>query len=75
MHAVHNARIMLLANLLNGMAGSSFTVGVAAPIVAAFFYTPAGLHPLSVALEAIVWIVIAGVLHVLAQRVLGRLRE
>jgi hypothetical protein len=29
MHAVHNARIQLLAMLLKTMAGSSFTVGVA----------------------------------------------
>ena len=34
MHTVHNARIQLLATLLNTMAGTSFTVGVAAPIAA-----------------------------------------
>jgi hypothetical protein len=37
MHTVHNARITLLATLLNTMAGASFAVGVAAPIAAAFF--------------------------------------
>jgi hypothetical protein len=42
---VHNARVQLLANLLNTMAGSSFTVGVAAPIAATFFYNPAGRAP------------------------------
>jgi hypothetical protein len=35
-NTIHNARMQLLANLLNTMAGSSFTVGVAAPIAAAW---------------------------------------
>jgi hypothetical protein len=38
MHTVHNARIQLLATLLNTMAGTSFTVGIAAPIAAGIFY-------------------------------------
>ena len=75
MHTVHNARVTLLANLLNTMAGSSFTVGVAAPIAAAFFYNPAGLRLIAVFIGASVWIVIAIVLHLLAQRVLGGLRQ
>jgi len=37
MHTVHNARIQLLATLLNTMAGT-FTVGIAAPIAAGIFY-------------------------------------
>jgi hypothetical protein len=37
MHTVHNARVQLIATLLNTMAGSSFTVGVVAPIAAAIF--------------------------------------
>ena len=75
MHTVHNARVQLLANLLNTMAGSSFTVGVAAPIAAALFYNPAGLRLIAVFIGVGVWIVIAIVLHLLAQRVLGRLRQ
>ena len=74
MHTVHNARITLLATLLNTMAGSSFTVGVAAPIAATFFYNPAGLPLTAVATGAAIWIAIASVLHLLAQRVLGGLR-
>jgi hypothetical protein len=35
MHVVHNARVQLLATLLNTMAGASIAVGVAAPIAAA----------------------------------------
>jgi hypothetical protein len=37
MHTVHNARIQLLATLLNTMAGT-FTVGIAAPIAAGIFH-------------------------------------
>lgn len=75
MHAIHNARVNLLANLLNTMAGSSFTVGVAAPIAAAFFYNPAGLRLIVVLFGACVWITVAIVLHLLAQHVLGKLRQ
>jgi hypothetical protein len=32
MHTIHNARIQLLATLLNTMAGSSFAIGVLTPI-------------------------------------------
>jgi hypothetical protein len=46
MHTIHNARIALLANLLNTIAGSSFAIGVLTPIAAVFFYSaaPAGLR-------------------------------
>ncbi len=74
MNTVHNARITLLATLLNTMAGSSFTVGVAAPIAAVFFYNPTGIRIGSVAVGIVVWIGIAALLHVGAQYTLGRLR-
>jgi hypothetical protein len=76
MHAIHNARITLLATLLNTMAaGTSFTVGVAAPIAAAFFYGGAVLPVHSVAIGAIIWLGAAGALHAIAQAVLGGLRQ
>ena len=75
MNAIHNARITLLATLLNTMAWSSFTVGVAAPIAAAFFYNPAGARLTNVVGGVATWLIIAIVLHVLAQRVLGELRQ
>jgi Na+/pantothenate symporter len=71
---VHNARITLFANLLNTMAGSSFTVGVVAPIAAVFFYNPAGLTRATVFAGAAVWFIATVVLHVAAQRVLGGLQ-
>ncbi len=75
MHTIHNARVTLLANLLNAMAGSSFTVGVAAPIAATFFYNPNGLLTTQVLVGCGVWIIIAAILHLVAQRALGGLRS
>jgi len=68
MHQIHNERIKLLASLLNTMAGTSVTVGVAAPIAAAFFYH-GGISPPVHAVEigVIVWAGAALVLHILAQ--------
>lgn len=74
---VHNERIKLLASLLNAMAGSSYAIGVAAPVAATFFYGAgsANLRLGAVAVGAGVWLAIASVLHLAAQRVLGGLRE
>ncbi len=74
MNLIHNERVKLLANLLNAMAGSSFAIGVAAPIAASFFYGSASITVHSVAIGAIIWIGAAGVLHGLALATLGRLR-
>jgi hypothetical protein len=68
MHTIHNARVTLFANLLNTMAGSSFTVGVAAPIAAVFFYNPAGLTRTAAFGGAAVWLLAAVALHIAAQR-------
>jgi len=74
MHAIHNARIQLLANLLNTMAGSSFTVGVAAPVAASLFYSATSFRVVGVILGVCFWITVATMLHLAAQRVLGSLR-
>jgi VIT1/CCC1 family predicted Fe2+/Mn2+ transporter len=75
MHALHNARIPLLANLLNTMAGASFTVGVLAPLAAAFFYNPGRRGFVTLVAGVCFWITVATVLHLPAQRVLGGLRN
>ena len=59
MHAVHNARIQLLATLLNTMAGTCFTVGIAAPIAAVFFYDAASLPLRAVVAGVLFWFLIA----------------
>lgn len=71
---IHNERIKLLANLLNAIAGSSFTIGVAAPIASVFFYNPAGLRVSVVVIGAAVWAMVAVSLHLVAEHTLGRLR-
>lgn len=75
MHTIHNARITLLATLLNTMAGASFAVGVAAPIAAAFFYNGVSVTVHSAVIGAIFWLGAAGALHAIAQAVLGGLRS
>ena len=74
MHAIHNARTRLLATLLNMLAGTSFTVGIAAPIAAGIFYGQ-GISLHAVLIGAIVWAVPVVVLHGIAQIVLGGLRQ
>lgn len=74
---IHNERVRLLASLLNTMAGSSYAIGVAAPVAAALFYGagPAGLPIKAVAVGVLAWLAIAAALHLSAQHVLGRLRQ
>lgn len=74
---IHNERIKLLANLLNATAGSSYAIGVAAPVAATFFYGagPAGLHVRAVIVGMVIWLIIATVLHLVAQWLLGGLRD
>jgi hypothetical protein len=74
LNTVHNERIKLFAALLNTMAGSSFTLGVIAPVAAAFFYHAAGMTPLKVLLGGVIWTSVVGLLHLSALAVLGRLQ-
>lgn len=76
MHTVHNARIHLLATLLNTMAGSCFAIGVLTPIAAAFFYkaAPASLSLASVGIGTAFWLAATVMLHLAARWVLGALR-
>jgi hypothetical protein len=66
-------RIKLLAGLLNAMAGTSFTVGIAAPIAAGIFYGQ-NIPVHAIVIGAIIWATPLVVLHCAAQLVLGRLR-
>ena len=72
---IRNERLKLLASLLNTMAGSSYAIGVAALFAAAFYNAgPSGFQANAVISGAIVWIIIACMLHLAAQRVLGGLK-
>ena len=76
MNEIHNARIQLLANLLNTMAGSCFAIGVATPIAAAFFYraAPASLSLGAIGIGTVFWLTATVMLHLAARWVLGGLR-
>jgi hypothetical protein len=71
----HNERIKLFATLVNTAAGSCFTLGVVAPTAASLFYQSSGLQPLKLVLGGIIWTTAAGLLHLCAQAILGRLRH
>lgn len=77
MSLIHNERIKLTATALNAAAGSSFTVGVLAPMAAAFYSlgstTGVGLE--TVILGAVIWILTAVALHLAARHVLGGLKD
>ncbi len=68
-------RVKLFATLLNTMAGSSFTLGVIAPIAAAFFYQTPNLPVLKVLLGSVIWTTVVMLLHLFAQAMLGSLRQ
>jgi hypothetical protein len=71
---VYTERIKLSLALFNTMAGSSFTVGVVAPVAAAVFYQPPGRLRLKVLLGGIIRTLVGGLSHLFARAILGRLR-
>ncbi|ATQ67362.1 MULTISPECIES: hypothetical protein [Methylosinus] len=77
MSLVHNERVKLLAAALNTAAGSSFTVGVLAPVAAAFYNVNAasGVPLPTIVAGAAIWLFAAAALHLAARRVLGGLKE
>lgn len=75
MHVVHNERIKLTAAWLDRASTAALTVGVVAPLAAAYFGT-AGL-PLDrdlLRIGVVLWTLSAIGLHAAARQVLGRLR-
>jgi len=66
--AIHNARINLLATLLNNAALAFIGAGFIAPTVAG--QLQGGLH----ALATLAWVGLGVALHIVARAVLGRLR-
>lgn len=69
MHAIHNARIQLLATALNNVALAVVVAGFVAPLVTGQLHSPG--H----ALVTLAWIGTGVALHFGAQLVLGRLRQ
>ena len=72
MSLIHNERTKLLALAFNTAATSAFTVGVLAPVAAAFYdLGTSHAAPRAVILGAFLWIGASVVLHLAARRVLG----
>jgi hypothetical protein len=74
---VLNERAKLTASLLNGVAIASVVAGVVTPLAALTIGlgTISGRHPLAATVLSLAWLAVAGILHFLARRALGGLRE
>jgi hypothetical protein len=77
MSLIHNEKTKLLATALNAAAGSCFTVGVLAPMAAAFYNLKASAGPslATIIIGAVVWLSSSAALHLAARHVLGGLKE
>ena len=75
MSLIHNERTKLSAAALNTAATSCFTVGVLAPMAAAFYNIGPGRGSFqSVAFGALIWLSAASFLHYHGRRILGGLK-
>lgn len=69
MHTIHNARVQLLATVLNNIAVAFIVASFVAPAVSQQLPSSGGT------LVTLAWISLGGGLHISAQVVLGRLRS
>jgi hypothetical protein len=76
MSLIRNERIKYFATFLNAVAGGSITAGVIAPIFAVVIGVPGSAErtPIIVLLS-VIWLLIAVILHLIVQAILGGLRE
>lgn len=76
MSLIENEQTKLLAAALNTAATSSFTIGVLAPIAAAFYNVGTAHVPLlTIVLGIVIWLSTAAVLHLGARQVLKALQQ
>jgi hypothetical protein len=77
MHAIHNARFTLLANLPNTMAGSAFAIGVLTPRgrIVLLQRRTGRLRFDSIVIGIVFWFGASAVLHMFSRMVLGSLRR
>ena len=74
---IWNERLKLLANALDRMSTACLAVGVLGPTIGALYGTATvniGPHGLFLFGGHVLWLCAAAVLHLMAQRALGRLR-
>jgi hypothetical protein len=76
MTTIHNERVKLRANALNSAACSCFSMGVLAPMAAAFYSTMADHIPIHIVIIGVAfWFGMAYTLHIRAQTVLEDLQD
>lgn len=75
MTLVHNEQTKLLANALDRASTACLTIGLLAPTAAAIYTTSPGFRIGStIIIGAVIWILVASMLHYAARRILRRLR-
>ena len=78
MNLIWNERLKLAANALNALATATITVGILAPI-AAVLYGLGSVNPSRpfgiLLLSGLIWVLIGGTLHYVAQWLLGKLKQ
>lgn len=71
---IHNARVKLLADLLNTMAGATIVAGVVAPIAAAIVAVSPEFRPGWAIFGIFLWTGIGAIFHAGGYQILGDLR-
>jgi hypothetical protein len=71
---IHNERTKLTATWLNGLATAATAAGAIAPSAAAFYGISGGQFGWRFVVGTVTWLCVGLTLHLLARRVLGRLR-
>lgn len=75
MSMIHNEQTKLTANAFNSAATSCFTMGVLAPLAAAFYnFGPTRASSLTIGAGVAIWLAAATVLHYHGRRLLGGLQ-
>lgn len=76
MSLIHNERIKLTANALDRASTACLTVGALGPAAASLYglgQAAPPSHGVLIAVGSLFWLAAAGVLHLMARKVLGRL--
>jgi hypothetical protein len=75
LHLVRNERLKLLASAISNSAVATFVTAIVAPIAGWLYGVPSVVSGEGWPLIGGAWLLLAVVLHVVAQIILGRLRE
>ena len=74
-HLVENERIKLAANAFDRLSTALATLGVITPFATLIYGGEMGLRPEFAAVAVICWLMAAAALHLIAQQLIGGLKE